>query len=60
MPGVELHKTCGELVKLVLYAGLLTNVTDGESVRLFLPLVINEQEARVLAHCDACPILNFD
>jgi acetylornithine/succinyldiaminopimelate/putrescine aminotransferase len=39
---------------------LLINVTDGKTVRLLPPLVINEQEARELANGVADLILNFD
>ena len=60
MLGIELHKNCGELVKHGLDAGLLINVTDGKTVRLLPPLVINEQEARELANGVADLILNFD
>ena len=60
MLGIELHKNCGELVKHGLDAGLLINVTDGKTVRLLPPLVINEQESRELANGVADLILNFD
>ena len=60
MLGIELHKNCGELVKRGLDAGLLINVTDGKTVRLLPPLVINGQEARELANGVADLILNFD
>ena len=60
MLGIELHKNCGELVKRGLDAGLLINVTDGKTVRLLPPLVINGQEARELANGVADLIRNFD
>lgn len=60
MLGIELHKNCGELVKQGLDAGLLINVTDGKTVRLLPPLVINEQEAGELANGLADLILGFD
>jgi acetylornithine/N-succinyldiaminopimelate aminotransferase len=49
MLGIELRKDCGELVQLGLDAGLLINVTGGNTVRLLPPLVINKQEAQDLA-----------
>ena len=49
MIGVELHKDCGELVQRALEAGLLINVTAGNTIRLLPPLVINRQEAQELA-----------
>ena len=60
MLGIELSKNCGELVKRGLDAGLLINVTDGKTLRLLPPLVINDQEARELANGVADLILNFD
>ncbi|MDG2272531.1 MAG: aminotransferase class III-fold pyridoxal phosphate-dependent enzyme, partial [Halioglobus sp.] len=60
MLGIELHKNCGELVQRGLNAGLLINVTDGNTLRLLPPLVINEHEARELANGVADLILNFD
>ena len=49
MLGIELQRGCGELVHKGLDAGLLINVTAGNTVRLLPPLTINEQEARELA-----------
>jgi len=49
MLGIELDSDCGDLVAQGLAAGLLINVTAGNTVRLLPPLVINEQEARELA-----------
>jgi len=49
MLGIELQRDCGELVQRGLDAGLLINVTAGNTVRLLPPLVINEQEALDLA-----------
>ncbi len=59
MLGIELHKDCGELVQRALEAGLLINVTGGNTVRLLPPLVINAQEARDLASGVAALIRNF-
>ncbi len=60
MLGVELQRDCGELVERALEAGLLINVTAGNTVRLLPPLVINEAEARELAHGVAGLIRDFD
>ena len=49
MLGIELVRDCGELVERGLEAGLLLNVTAGNTLRLLPPLVIDEQEARTLA-----------
>jgi acetylornithine aminotransferase len=49
MLGIELRRDCGELVQRALDAGLLINVTAGNTVRLLPPLVISEQEALALA-----------
>ena len=49
MLGIELRRDCGELVQRGLDAGLLINVTAGNTVRLLPPLIINETEARELA-----------
>ena len=49
MLGIQLRQDCGELVQRALDAGLLINVTAGNTIRLLPPLIINEQEARALA-----------
>ena len=49
MLGIELQRDCGELVQRGLDAGVLINVTAGNTVRLLPPLTINEREARELA-----------
>jgi len=49
MLGIELVRDCGELVARGLEAGLLLNVTAGNTLRLLPPLVIDEQETRKLA-----------
>jgi acetylornithine aminotransferase len=48
MLGFELDRDCGELVTRALDAGLLINVTAGNTVRLLPPLIINEDESREL------------
>ena len=46
MLGIELARPCGEVVPLALDAGVLTNVTHDNVIRLLPPLIINETEAR--------------
>jgi acetylornithine/N-succinyldiaminopimelate aminotransferase len=46
MIGIELNRSCGELVQRALEQGLLINVTVDNVVRLLPPLVIGEAEAR--------------
>jgi acetylornithine aminotransferase len=49
MLGVALDRECGTLVQAGLEAGLLINVTAGNTVRLLPPLIIDQYEARELA-----------
>lgn len=49
MLGFQLDRDCPELVEQALHAGLLINVTSGNTVRLLPPLIINESEASELA-----------
>jgi acetylornithine/N-succinyldiaminopimelate aminotransferase len=49
MLGVELARDCSDLVAHGLEAGLLLNVTAGNTLRLLPPLIIDEREARELA-----------
>ena len=49
MLGFQLDRDCPELVQRALEAGLLINVTAGNTVRLLPPLVISAAEARELA-----------
>ncbi len=60
MLGIELEADCGELVQRGLDAGLLINVTAGNTIRLLPPLVINESEARELADGVAALIREFN
>lgn len=48
MIGVELNRSCGDLVKRALAEKLLINVTADNVVRLLPPLVINQSEAEQL------------
>ena len=59
MLGIALERECGDLVKTGLEAGLLINVTAGDTVRLLPPLVIKESEARELASGLATLIRDF-
>jgi len=45
MIGIELDRTCTDLVKHALDAGLLINVTAGNVVRLLPPLILTDKEA---------------
>jgi acetylornithine/N-succinyldiaminopimelate aminotransferase len=49
MLGIELRCDCTDMVQRGLDAGLLINVTAGNTLRLLPPLIINEREARELA-----------
>ena len=49
MLGVQLNRDCGDLVQRALDAGLLINVTAGNTIRLLPPLTISAQEAKALA-----------
>ncbi len=46
MIGVELNRACGEIPAMGLAAGVLTNVTQDNVIRILPPLIINEMEAR--------------
>ena len=56
MIGIELDKPCGELVKLALAQGLLTNVTADNVIRLLPPLVMSQEEAQQLLDI-LCPLI---
>jgi len=45
MLGIELDSDCGELIRRALDAGVLINVTAGNTIRLLPPLIISEDEA---------------
>ena len=49
MLGIELRAQCGELAQRAMEAGLLINVTAGNTIRLLPPLIINAREAQELA-----------
>ena len=46
MIGVELDRPCGEIVKMALAHGLVTNVTAENVIRIVPPLVMNAVEGR--------------
>ena len=46
MIGVELDRSCGEIVKTALARGLVVNVTADSVIRLLPPLVMSEVEGR--------------
>ncbi|MBL8512595.1 MAG: aminotransferase class III-fold pyridoxal phosphate-dependent enzyme, partial [Betaproteobacteria bacterium] len=49
MVGIELDRPCGEIPKLALDMGLLTNVTQDSVVRVLPPLIVNEAETKEMA-----------
>lgn len=49
MLGINLKQDCGELVSQALEAGLLINVTAGNTIRLLPPLTISDDEIDELA-----------
>ena len=59
MIGVELAEPCAELVAAGLKAGLLINVTAGNTIRLLPPLILSEEEAGQLADGVADLVENF-
>ncbi len=51
MIGIELDRSCGDLVKQALAGGLLLNVTADSLVRLLPPLILSDAEAdKVVSH----------
>jgi len=56
MIGIELEKPCGDLVKLALAQGLLTNVTADNVIRLLPALVMSQDEAQQLLDI-LCPLI---
>jgi acetylornithine/N-succinyldiaminopimelate aminotransferase len=50
MMGIELDRPCEEVVAMALAAGLLTNVTQSNVIRLLPPLIINATEAREIVN----------
>ncbi|MFZ2301434.1 MAG: aspartate aminotransferase family protein [Gallionella sp.] len=56
MIGIELDKPCGDLVKLALAKGLLTNVTADNVIRLLPALVMTQGEAQQMLDI-LCPLI---
>lgn len=48
MLGIEIDRECGELVKMALNDGLLINVTAGNVIRLLPPLIIADEQAKLI------------
>ncbi len=59
MIGIELDRSCADLVKMALEDKLLINVTAEKVVRLLPPLIINQAEANELATRLAALIKTF-
>jgi acetylornithine/N-succinyldiaminopimelate aminotransferase len=59
MIGLELDRSCGELVKQALANGLLINVTADKVIRLLPPLVMSKGEARQLVDTLVPLVKNF-
>jgi acetylornithine aminotransferase len=59
MIGIELDRSCGDLVRQALDAGLLINVTNDKVVRLLPPLVMKQEEAQQVVDILAPLIKNF-
>ena len=56
MIGIELDRPCGDLVKLALAQGLLTNVTADSVIRLLPSLVMSQNEAQQMLDI-LCPLI---
>jgi acetylornithine aminotransferase len=56
MIGIELDKPCGDLVKLALAKGLLTNVTADNVIRLLPALTMSQDEAQQMLDI-LCPLI---
>lgn len=59
MLGIELEKTCTELVGKALDAGILLNVTAGNVVRLLPPYILTDEEADELIRRVSDLIIDF-
>ena len=57
--GVELDRSCGEIVALAREAGVLLNVTADNVVRLLPPLVVSDEEIDLLTKKLSAIINNF-
>lgn len=59
MMGIELDRTCGDIVKRALAQGLLINVTNEKVVRLLPPLIFTQAQAEQLVNTLAPIIKDF-
>jgi len=48
MIGIELGRDCDELVKMALAEHLLINVTSSNVIRLLPPLIISDEQAKLI------------
>ena len=59
MIGIELDSPCAELVKSALQQRLLINVTNDSTIRLLPPLIIDEQQIKLLVDTLSTLINNY-
>ena len=59
MIGIELDSPCAELVKSALEQRLLINVTNDSTIRLLPPLIIDEQQIKLLVDTLSTLINNY-
>ncbi len=59
MIGIELDSPCAELVKSALQQHLLINVTNDSTIRLLPPLIIDEQQIKLLVDTLSTLINNY-
>ena len=59
MIGIELDSPCAELVKSALQQHLLINVTNETTIRLLPPLIINEQQIKLLVETLSALIIEY-
>jgi acetylornithine/N-succinyldiaminopimelate aminotransferase len=60
MIGIELTQPCAELVNLARARGLLINVTNGNTVRLLPPLIIDQKQAEQILETVSTLITEFE
>ena len=59
MIGIELESPCAELVEQARQRGILINVTAGNVIRLLPPLIINHEQAMVIANTVTKLVIDF-
>ena len=59
MIGIELDRDCGDLVQRALEAGLLINVTAGNTIRLLPALILSDDEADRIVEAVAAIVRDF-